>query len=338
MDLEKLEYQRLKAPNEEIRTLLSQTIYGTKEGGMRIRHCDTEWKLDELIAPDYHVLYDEGKLVGVVVYSNRRAMLGGEKLNTYYIRYFSIAPAYQNKGVAQFLTKVAVQHYRSTLQEPTVVYAFIEAKNFRSQAVSEHFEPLSLGCFSPIYFSRFFPKRCNGVSLNKEDFYRYYNWNERVNFRYIGRSDNNAKYYTLERGGHFAAVRCYTVEWEVLDYPNNNWLMKRLLPNIPLIKKLVEGTVLNFVAVDGVAWDSDDLLLELLENILADVRLAKLFLFADLNDKRYESLRVNKQLGTMSNLQKPPKIGVQLFFHECSDELKKSIQSMPVEVRGFDVT
>lgn len=337
MELEKLEYKLLKVPNDDIRTLLSQTVYGTK-GGLRLRHCDTEWKLDELISPDFHVLYDQGNIVGAVVYSNRRAMLGGEELNTYYIRYFSISPAYQNQGVAQYLTKVAVDYYRKKLVEPTVVYAFIEAKNFRSQAVSDHFEPLSLGYFSPIYFSRFFPKSVSGVDSKKEKFYKYYDLKEAINFRYIGRSDKDAKYYTLEKGGKYASVRCYAVKWDILDYPNNNWLMTSFLPKVPMINKLVEGHDLNYVAVDAVAWNSDDLLLELLEHILSDVGLAKLFLFADMNDDRYQNLRGNKQLGMISKLQKPPKIGIQLFFHQCNDELKAKIKSMPVEIRGFDVT
>lgn len=337
MELENLEYRILKEPNDDIRNLLSQTVYGTK-GGLRLMHCDTSWKLDELISPDYHVLYNKSELVGVVVYGNRRAYFGEVMMNSLYIRYFSIAPKYQNQGVAQYLTQVAVSNYRTTLQEPTVVYAFIEAKNFRSQAVSKHFEPLSLGYFSPIYFSRFFPKLLMEVNTDKASFMELYPMDFQVNFRYEGRSDRKAEYYTIKKHNQFATIRFYRVNWEVLDYPNNNWLMKKILPRIPLVNRLVEGEKLTFLAVDAVAWNSDELLLELFEHALAQSSVYKLFVFADLKDVRFDGLRQHKNLGLMSKLQKSPRIGIQLFFHECPDETKEMIQSMPVEIRGFDVT
>lgn len=337
MALENLEYRLLKKPNDEIRSLLSQTIYGT-HGGLRLRHCDTSWKLDELISPDYHALYNNGELVGVVVYANRRACFGEITMNSLYIRYFSISPKYQNQGVAQYLTKLAVSNYRTNLQEPTIVYAFIESKNFRSQAVSEHFEPLSLGHFSPIYFSRFFPKFRTEVSVDKASFLELYPMDFPVNFHYAGRSDQKAEYHTIRKGDQFATIRFYKVNWEVLDYPNNNWLMKKVLPRIPLINRLVEGERLTFLAVDALAWNSDGLLIGLFEHSLAKSQAFKLFVFADLKDTRFDGLRQHQDLGLMSKIQKPPKIGIQLFFHECSDEIKEMISTMPVEIRGFDVT
>lgn len=337
MELDKLVYKRLKVPNDEVRKLLSETVYGTK-GGLRLRHRDTVWKLDELISPDYHVLYDGDYLVGVVVYCNRRSKFGEMEMNTLYIRYFSISPDYQNRGVAKYLTKVAVKFYRETLQEPTVVYAFIEAKNTRSMAVGDFFEPLSLGYFSPIYFSRFFPKKSEGVERDQATFEKYYPPEEKVNFEYSRRSDQKVGYYTLARDGRFAALRCYPVSWEVIQYPNNNWLMMKFLPKIPILNKLVEGKELNFITVDAVSFNSEDLLLELVEHVLSKYGLHKLFMFADNNDVRFDSIRQNQKRGMLSKLQKPPKVGIQLFFHNCTDEIKTMIQQYPVEVRGFDVT
>ncbi|MCB9188905.1 MAG: GNAT family N-acetyltransferase [Flavobacteriales bacterium] len=337
MELEKLEYKLLNAPTDEIRELLSRTVYGTV-GGLQLRHRDTSWKLDELISPDYHVLYDTGKLVGVVVYSNRRAKFGGIEFKTLYIRYFSISPEYQNKGVAKYLTEIAVKNYRETLKEPTVVYAFIEAKNTRSVAVGDFFEPLSLGYFSPIYFSRFSPKKKLGVNTERDLFDKYYPTKEQVNFEYQGRSDRHAGYFTLERNDRYATLKCYPVSWEIMHYPNNNWLMMNLLPRIPFINKLVEGSELNFVAVDALAWNDNDLLIELFEHVLAQYQLSKLMVYADTKDSRFDQLRSDDKLGMMGKLQKPPKVGIQLFFHDCDDTFKKRIQDYPVEVRGFDVT
>lgn len=337
MMLEELEYKLLKEPTHDVRELLLATVYGTK-GGLRLRHFDTSWKLDELIAPDYHVLYDGKNLVGVVVYSNRKASFGGAEMNAFYIRYFSVSPAYQNKGVAQYLTSVAVKFYREMLNESSVFYAFIEAKNFKSQAVSDHFEPLSKGDFSPIYVSRFFPKKKEAVVADKRSFHKYYPSDTKVNGLYQGRSEKNAHYYILERDGKYAAVRCYSISWEVINYPNNNWMMMNFLPKIPILKKLVEGASLNFVAVDALSWNSDELLLDVFEHALADLKLSKLMVYADNSDRRFERLRSHADLGAISKLQKPPKVGILLFFHKCSEDLKQKIASSPVEIRGFDVT
>ncbi|CAG5086350.1 GNAT family N-acetyltransferase [Parvicella tangerina] len=337
MRLEELEYKLLTTPTADIRGLLANTVYGTK-GGLRLKHKDTVWKLDELIDPDFHALYDAGNLVGVVVYSKRRAKFGGSEMNCMYIRYFSVSPDYQGLGVAKYLTEVAVKNYRKTLQEPTVVYAFIEAKNTRSVAVGDYFDPLSLGYFSPIYFSRFFPKKIEFTCNDKKVFHEYYPDKKLLNFEYARPSDKNASYCSLLLDNRYAAVRYYPVSWEVLDYPSNNWLMKKLLPNIPVIRKLVEGKELNFIAVDALSWDSDELLLKVFEQILAENKLNKLFVFADLKDERFKALRDSKSLGFMSKIQKPPRIGIQLFFHDCNDTIKDEIKKYPVEVRGFDVT
>jgi hypothetical protein len=60
--------------------------------------------------------------------------------------------------------------------------------------------------------------------------------------------------------------------------------------------------------------------------------------FADNRDERFRVLRDHPDLGMMSKLQKPPKVGIQLFFHDVDSEVQKRIQSCPVEIRGFDVT
>lgn len=337
MILEELAYRILDTPNAQIRELLENTVYGTK-GGMQIRHLDTYWKLDELISPDFHVLYEGDKLVAVVVYSKRRCAFNDIELDTLYIRYFSVSLEFQNLGIAQFLTKKAVLYYRETLVKPTVVYAYIEAKNLKSQAVGDHFEPMNMGSFSPIYFSRFFPKKKKDINHSKDEFYRFYKALGNRNLVYTRESDKNVKYFTKSVGGEFAALRCYQVSWEVINYPNNNFLMKHFLSRIPIINRLVEGSKLNFVAVDAINWNSNKILFEVLEAALSEFKLSKLMLFADNGDERYFELRQSSLLGFMSKVQRPPKVSIQYFFHDCDETMIKGIKQCPSEIRGFDVT
>lgn len=337
MKLEELTYKLFNIPTPDVRELLERTVYGTK-GGMQISHCDTSWKLDLLISPDFHCLYDGDILVGVVVYSNRRSWFGSKELNTLYIRYFSVNPNYQNKGVAQYITKIAVTRYKEILSEPTVVYAFIEAKNTRSMAVGDHFEPLSLGTFSPIYISRFYPKQRHDVDSSQEAFERILSVQELGNFSYDRSANSKVRHFTIHDGETYASIRCYPVKWEVIHYPNNNWMMMKVLPRIPMLGKLTEGRMLNFVAVDTLAWNNTDLLIKLCEHALAELKVSKLMIFADNSDAKFDDLRKSSRKGLMSKLQHPPKVGIQVFFHDCSEEFINSLEKKAVEIRGFDVT
>lgn len=339
MNADLLEYQLLQTPTPEVRKLLHETVYGTK-GGMQIRHLDTVWKLDVLMKPDFHVLMYNGEVVAVTVFCQRVSEFSEQKIKSYYIRYFSVSSKFQNLGLGNRLTELAVKHYKNTLSEPTLVYAYIESMNWRSSSVSKHFTPEIVGNFSPIFFSRFFPVFSKGV-IEGEEAYKVLKASHGKTIRqitYSGRNSEKANFLSLTIGDRYAGVNYYRVKWEVINYPSSNFIMKGVLPLIPLVNRIVEGKQFNFIGAEDCFWNDEDVLIELLEHVLAKEGGHKLMMYADHRDVRFMQLRSHPKLGLMSKLQKPPKIAIQVFFHDVGVAMKDEVLTLPFHIKAFDVT
>lgn len=153
MNTENYKYQFDTECSVAIAQLLSETIYGTK-GGLLLQHKDIARKLQSIKGAQFHTLWEGNELCAVAVYCQRKVFVKSlnKYLDAFYIRYFSVNPIFQNKGLGKLLTQKVETHYRNTIKEPTIFYAYIEQKNLKSQSVSNHFEPKKNGCIFTCLF------------------------------------------------------------------------------------------------------------------------------------------------------------------------------------------
>ncbi len=338
MNTENYKYHFDTKPCIKVEKLLSETIYGTK-GGLLLQHKDIARKLQSIKGAQFHTLWEGNELCAVAVYCKREVFV--KSLNKYvdafYIRYFSVNPIFQNKGLGKLLTQKVEAYYRNTIKEPTIFYAYIEQKNLKSQSVSNHFEPKKMGVFSPVYFSRFFPKKLKNIAkiddaiANKflQEKYKhlalYSNVAEDDYFKTISTTNNSVIQYSV-------------VNWEVHNYPSNNFIMRNVLPKIPIVNRLAEGKRLRFIAVEQFYYEDRSDFFKLLEHILSVEKLYKSMIYLDHNDIHFEELTQSQQLGMMDKIQKRPSITMQIFFLHCDEDIQNEIIKNTKYISGFDVT
>ena len=338
MNLENFQYHFDLQPCNKVEKLLSETIYGTP-GGLLLQHKDVSKKLDAILGAEYHTLWQENELCAVAVYCKRAIILENLNKNTnaYYIRYFSVNTKFQNKGIGKLLTQKIETYYRKNILEPTVFYAYIENKNLKSQSVSNHFEPKKMGVFSPVYFSRFFPKKHPNIIHTKDKTadvllqkkYKSYTLYSKV-------ADD--KYFKKITSINNSVIQCSIVNWEIHNYPTNNFLMQNVLPKIPFLNRLAEGKQMRFIAVEQYCYENTADFFNLLEHILSLENIYKAMIYLDHTDANFEELIKSNQLGMMDKIQKRPSITMQTFFLNCDENIQNEIIKSTKYISGFDVT
>lgn len=311
---------------------------------MRIKHLDVQRKIKELIKPDFHVLFDGEKIVAVIVFCRREYPLR-EVPRGYYIRYFSVDKDYQHLGLGKYLVREAVNYYKGNLSEPTLVYAYIEGENIKSLSVSNHFDPVINSSFKVLFFNRLSPgknqncKRVEKVDIEKikekvavqnQNFISY-------NSTRIGYENN---YFILERNGEIVAgLQAILTKWEIINNPGfSGFLIQNILSKIPYIKRLAQGRNMEFVAVEGVYYESVEDFQLLLEHVLAELKQYMAFIYLDVKDLRLKELQDSPGLGLMSKIQKSPQINILHFGWKLGREAEASLKNGINYISAYDVT
>lgn len=321
--------------------LLSSTVYGTK--GLRLKHLDARRKLKELIDPDFHVLFDDEKIIAVITFCKRERPLEGIPLG-YYIRYFSVDKTYQHLGVGKYLVSKAVSYYKETLTEPALVYAYIEGENLKSISVSNHFDPVINSSFKVLFFNRFKPKkndlcyRANETDLAEvnEKLEKHNQMYISYNLARIGYQDN---YFVLRRKDKIVAgLQAIETNWEVVNNPGfSGFMIQSVFSKIPFINRLAQGKKMQFVAVEGVFYDSANDFQLLLEHVLAELKQYVAFIYFDIKDHRLKEVE-NIELGLMSKIQKSPQVNILHFGWKLNDDLEEKLKKGVNYVSAYDIT
>lgn len=315
--MKNIRYEISNAPCKEVVKLISTTIYGTK--GLRLSHKNAERKVQELYCPDFHALWEEGELLAVAVYSKRDSQLGSEKIDTYYIRFFSVAQSAQNKGVGKLLTEKLEEYYRKNIKNKSVFYAYIENKNFRSVGVSKHFEPKKIGSLSIVFFSRFFPKKNANCFKATEGDLKSVREKLKVQYKnhvfsFFNRIGYDDLYYVYkEEGEVIAGVQFLKTKWRIHSLPGlMGWMTLNFFSKIPVLNKIADGKNVSFAGVEGVYCKSGrmDELMILLEHALAASGQNKAFIYFDGKDELYQKIKARKDLGFMNKIQKAPSVRI----------------------------
>lgn len=337
----KVEYQ----PCDAVFKLLKETVYGTK--GVKINHRDTDKKLPQLFAPEFHMLWKDADLLAVAIYCKRRIMLQTEEIDAYYIRYFSVNNSYQNQGLGKRLTSEIEAYYKRTITQKTVFYAYIEEKNVRSLGVSKHFTPKLIGTMKTLFFSRFFPKMNSKCSVaSGEDLIQIRSLLDAqlINHTtvFLDRIGYEDSYYIYKEGDEIiAGVQLINTKWKLYGLPGVlGWLSLYLFPYIPVLNRIADGRNVKFSGVEAVFCEKgkENELLTLLEHTFAETGNYKAFLYFDEKENLYQTLKVRKDLGFMSRVQKSPSVRIieQSFFLDKAEE--KYLASSLKYISAFDIT
>lgn len=342
---ENIIYKILQQPNTAIFDLLRNTVYGTK--GVKIMHRDTDKKLKELHQPDFHTLWENNELLAVAVYCKRNVGIKNTHINSYYIRYFSVSPKHQGKGLGKLLTKNIEKHYKQEIDKKTIFYAYIEDQNLQSSGVSKHFKMHNIGKFTTVFFSRFFPKKdkhcakatAQDLEQVQELLEKQYKNHCTTFFNRIGYE--NAYYIHKEGNEIIAGIQAIETNWSMTQIPGViGWLTLNVFPYTPIFNRIANGKKFHFIGFEGVYYHPNkiDALLTLIEHALADKKIHKGFLYFDSREKIISQLKESKKLGLLNKIQKSPQVSISNQSLQFLDSEQEILNDNLKYISAYDIT
>jgi len=294
-------------PEEKVLSLLEKTCLGTN--GARYIQLDTRQRIQQADAPLFLCIERHDRIIGNVTFCKRGA--------NWYIRYFAFDALFQGSGVKHAPTKK--QHglragihdfFNARLDSGEVnrFYAYIDPKNTRSLAMAAQFALHPVACLITQTFSRIKP--------NKSE--RFIQTNFEAVAPLIRQTYGNHGFYFEDQIKHaqVAALKTHAIHLEVSAcYYSVNWrierlpgkfggILTRILPVIPVLRKLIAPKHHKFLVVDSVCFPlaQPELVEELFESLLADQGVHSLIWWVDQTDGHYQAAIKHLKFGLLDRI------------------------------------
>lgn len=341
--------------------LLKETIWGTP-GALRYQHQNTEEKIKLLLDPWFLYLEKDGETIGILCLDHR--VIAG--LHTFYIRYFSFAEglrrkdakieepeSHASKGQGAFK-----RFAHSFFSKPTalldaagidkaVFYAFVELENARSRDMVAQMGLTRHGQFSTLVFSRIFLRNRPQVRRARPE--EYPRLRELVADRYAHHAFfadhglfHNGNFFVVEQDGKIVAgLQAHPVTWRLVDIPGRSGrVMMRILPYLPLARRLIHPSAFRFAAVEGFFCmpGHESQIQPLLEGCLSSLGLHSLILWLSSDSTLIPLIRQHVRLGLLQKIKRDAQATVVARTFGYTDAEIAPFIDHPVYVSAFDST
>jgi hypothetical protein len=361
------ELKVVSAPPQDVKNLLTSTIYGIK-GGMQYRHKNVDAKIDRLPNSFFVTLRRHTKLLGTVGFMFRKTIVNKVSLASYYVRYLSINSKTKRKGskfknsakdsserfkknnLKSGLSQLMLEHFTNPIlvkNESSLFYAFVDKDNVYSQSLCKEFGYKKIRNISTIIFSRIFPKKSSEVFQLKEsekefvlnrlaEEYKYHN------FYFKDHTVVDDNYFVVKANGRIVAgLKASPIEWEIVNIPGlSGFIIKNIFPVLPFFKRLFNSREFRFTAFDAIWYEPgyENKLIELMESTCAVLNLHIGITWLDKQSIIKERLYKTKKLGMLHQLNNNVPADVLARFINMSDVEIQSFYDRPVYVSSFDLT
>ena len=346
----------------EIVSMLEQTIFGTK-GKVRYRQKHIAKGMISQKNLEFIQIKKSNRILGTTGVVSRETATKSKPLKSLYIRYLSVLSSFQNKGTIRkasssartgklrtMIGELITNHFEKPVTESgnrAVFYAFVESENYNSKQLC-----ISLGFYPTrkvytLLYSRMYPHKSSDISVSKpedhalirEELGRFYKEHA---FYFEDRLFDEGSYYVFRKDGKIiGGVRARPINWEIIEVPGfNGFLMQKILPYLPLTKRLFNPKDMNFLAFDYL-WHADkeqDVIPELLEHACADQQIHMGMLWGDTEDLLSNYLIDSGKLGFLHRVQGAVTAEVMMRFINSSEEKSKVVKRSPVFVSAMDMT
>lgn len=347
----------------EILSLLQQTVFGTK-GKVRYRQKQIAEGMKSQKNLEFIQILKRDRVLGTTGVVTRETSGLQNGIKSLYVRYLSVNNPFRKKEKKQAQERTIrkertsnplkkligdqiTDHFEKPVyeaNEKASFYAFVESENYNSKELC-----INLGFYptrqvSTILFSRFFPKESSRVSQTqsnsqstvREMLSAFY---EEHSFYFEDRLFESGTYLTLKREGEVVAgIRYKTVNWEIVEVPGfSGFMMQKVLPYLPLTRKLFNPRNLNFLAFDY-AWGKTELILELMEHASADSGINLGMFWGDVNSETILALKKSGKLGFLYAMNGEVTAEVMQRFINLDEEEQKELLEKPVFVSALDMT
>jgi hypothetical protein len=327
-------------PTTEIVDLLSSVSLGTN--GTIYKHLNTAERLNEIDNPLYLSLERRERVLGNITFCRRD--------KDWYIRYFAFEFGQQSSNVRKEINGKKNSLLKSELetffqdaldgkQEEHInsFYAYIDPRNDRSLRMAEEFGFMKCSTIATQTFSRIYPsKSTNLVTLSWDDAQRLVKQEYGFHKYYHTELTSKGPIYGLMQGSKIVALAKVTAaSWEIQRLPGKlGPLLLRVLPKIPLIRKLFNPKQHEFLVPEAVYVKGDDpaLLNELFEGILAECTKNTIIWWVDLHDPTYRKIKNKMRWGLLHRILGVNNVNLMVR----SNVLKDPNDQTPTYVIGLD--
>jgi len=346
--------------------LLKSTLIGTE--GSLYQLLDTEEKIHQLDQPHFFFIERNKKTLGTVTICERSVSTQSENIKALYCRYFAFDPVFQiakNKknSTSNSSTKqpgngnsIFDKHWQKIFDSgnltdeenqnrKTFFWAYVDPQNLRSFNMNARFGFETIGTFNTISFSRFYPKKNENVHrLQKSeqsnvlaqirDFYSDYSL-----FSDVRLFDADNYFVFKENGKIVAGIHANPTRFKIVSLPGfTGKLLVKILPFLPIMKKIINPKNHRFLATEGIFWSPghEDKIEKLLNGVLAITNHNSLLIWEDNCSSKIKNLPV--KWGTLQRLKKNNEIMIVAKFINMDSEICDAIKKGPKYLSGFDMS
>lgn len=270
-----------------------------------------------------------------------------------YIRYFSFEQRFQIDSTKSIKTSNSNSIYHKTVQEffknpipfygKKVFFAFVELENERSLQLCNRMGFKSISNLKTLIFSRFSPKVSSTVFRIKEHEKRevlthirnFYSTYSCTSFENIFKND---AYFVLKKEGRIVAgVQVHKVNWVMEEIPDFvGKVIKYIVPYTPLLNRLINPKHYQFLAFEGLFFENEIYIEELLESVCAELNVYSGIIWADQKSHLYLILK-KCSLGFLNKLNDDVSADIITKFVDFSEKEKTDFSTKPVYISAFDL-
>ena len=356
-----------RVPGNDLLEHLEANVLGSP-GGLRYKHTQTKEKLHNLGESYFLLLRKSGRMLGSVGLCYRHTVFGEKSYTSWYIRYFAIrAPMKSMKPKSgkqmeqsargfSLLRKTAAPYLNNPGEhlknipsgtEKSLVYAYIEKENFQSVqfAVQNNFETIRK--FATFIFSRFSPKMNPDVFSLKPDEKEEIRELLRVFYKdhtlYMDRNLFYRDDYIVykENGFIVAGMQANPDGWKIVDMGGKyGGLLVKIIPFIPIVRKIFNPSELKFVAGDYIFWKPgyEYAIQSLFESACAIHKAKIVMTWSDTESKLLTTLDANVNQGTIGKMIGRVEVDVRVKFNAYEPGEKEVFYRNPAFISAFDST
>lgn len=328
--------------DDSIVNLLKKTTYGTK--GPKYQHTGQAIKLQNIKNPFFFKLQKAGETIGFYCLCEREIWVGTENYLGYYGRYLAVDEKHQGNYYGKLLKSVAVEYVEKNSISPSILYSYIEENNTRSLSISQKSGFSSIATLETIIFSRLYPQADNRVvRINSEELSFVLEKLELQHSQTILRTFENINYqnnyFVIKQNGRIVAgLQANPVRWKIMDMEGvGGKVMLKVLPHIPILKRLINPEKYNFLAIEGIFMTpySESFLYDLIEGVLHYFSMSSALFQLDSQSPYLKLFKKKKKLGLLNAIKKDVKTQVMIKSINLN---KSAIQRGEAYVSSFDFT
>ncbi|HXF52536.1 MAG TPA: GNAT family N-acetyltransferase [Hyphomicrobiaceae bacterium] len=322
--------------------LLKRTEWGTREVKYRVRGMSRI--LGSIADPHFLTLERKGQLLGGVVGSRKSVTAAGKSYDAFFIAMIAVERSAAGSGYGTYLAKRARLYAHALLEEPGLIYLYVESTSTASLNVHRAVGYTAIGRLEARLFTRMYPK--DDVRVGRPTRQELAELSSRLEEQYAGHvlldfdtSLRTGGYLVLRSGGEVAAgAQIRPMEWSLTRLRGiGGFLAMRVLPHLPVIRRGYSPDHARFLRIGNifVRPGREAELESLLEALLARCGVHVAMIFLDPRSAVHNAFKARVGFGAFGGLVAET-MDVLADFKGLSQEEIARLRALPINVSPAD--